>query len=190
MAFNPEQDGWRLSEAIMRLSDPEAWPSSRITARWQRRRMVGQGCHLGGLKILAQQRPAQRWMLGLRPPHLSQRLAIEWAFADRLTSGEIVGWARRDSPMAPYERVPADAWPHLCRPPKALGLARRHDTRRGDTLPRRITAGEQGRSPPRQRGGSPSTSSGRPREPAAGARDVLCRASTARGSSHRTASGG
>src|SRR4051794_39440078 len=39
---------------------------------------------------------------------------IERAFSDQLTSGKIIGWARRDTPVAPYQPLPADTWRVLC----------------------------------------------------------------------------
>jgi hypothetical protein len=112
--FNPEQDGWRLSEAVMRLSDPEALATlahycsvatekdgrPRLPPWWLEECSPAAACPaLDGSDL-----DRHIW---------TRRFAIERAIADRLTSGEIVGWARRDSPMAPYECVPADAWPHL-----------------------------------------------------------------------------
>jgi hypothetical protein len=64
--------------------------------------------------------PWVRWWSDVLAPPATEggptdfdRLAIEQAFVDRLTEGELVGWARYNSPVAPYARIPADAWPAL-----------------------------------------------------------------------------
>ena len=112
MAFDPEQDGWRLSEAIMRLSDPEA---------------LTKLAHVCSASAETNHRPVlPRWwidefapapagkassaLMDLKSLYGRYRLDIERAFSDQLESGKIIGWARRDTPVAPYQRLPSDAW--------------------------------------------------------------------------------
>jgi hypothetical protein len=116
MSFDPARDGWRLQEAIMRLSDPaELAALGRLCAvsaeRDGRPRLPP-----WWLEANAPAGTDGEVAIGDLDPEISARCrAIEQAFIDRLASGTTVGWARRGSPMDPYERVPADAWRHLGR---------------------------------------------------------------------------
>jgi hypothetical protein len=114
MPFDPGRDGWRLDEAVMRQSDPEALAElARLCSTLARRERW--------------ERQPRWWVEALAPevaghePAADDRNkrigelthAIARTFLDRLAAGELTAWARRDSPMAAYERVPADAWPVL-----------------------------------------------------------------------------
>jgi hypothetical protein len=114
MAFDPERDGWRLNEAIMRLSDPEALAALErdcVAAEGKDGRSRLPPWWLKGIAPAPRRGTSDATDLDRRP--YAQRVAIERAFVDRLTRGEVVAWARHDSPTRRRERVPADAWPVL-----------------------------------------------------------------------------
>jgi hypothetical protein len=114
MAFDPELNGWWFNEAIMRLSDREALAT------------LGRLCSVATESNTHRMRPPW-WVDSIAPPLADyeptgsdlgkqiyeRRQAIERVIIGQLTEGKLVAWARRDSPISPYERVPPDAWPQL-----------------------------------------------------------------------------
>lgn len=112
--FNPELDGWALDEAIMRSSDPEALAAlahvcTALAAEDGRRRLPPWWRDELAPALSEGELPAS----DLGTHAYQQKVRIERAFLDRLSSGELVGWGRYNSPVAPHTRIPADAWSSL-----------------------------------------------------------------------------
>jgi hypothetical protein len=114
MPFDPERDGWPLNHAIMRLSDPGALAA------------LARFCSAAAEKDGRPRLPP--WWLEAIGPSVAgsgptiddldrqiyqQCRVIERALVDQLVSGDLLAWARPNSPMARYERVPVDAWRRL-----------------------------------------------------------------------------
>ena len=99
MAFDPEQNGWTLREAIMRVSDPADLAAvAQALAKNQSHTSVWWWDQVLAPPAEQQPNPKTNWK------------TVERAFAMKLARGELIGWARYNSPVANYDRVPTDAW--------------------------------------------------------------------------------